>query len=363
MGTSSPATAFGALLIVIARVCNALPSVPIATDPILSTATVSTVVPSLVTIYSVVPATGASDAVQTITTTVNGQETVLTTSDGAVAGSVTSTIISTIFLTTDQVIVNTVGFSTILGPDPSVATTGPAATTAPTTAETASVTTPATTILTPEESSSTSFAAVVASSASATTTEGEGSTFIPSPTIAASTTTPESSASASSSDSLSSSLPSASQGQGLSTGVKAGIGVGVAIAVIILVLLSFFLGQRYSRRRNITANKTYDDFNSPGGEDKDVFQAGRPYEHTKSQHSSRGESTGKDHTYSEMATEVDSEFSGASHEAMDAYSPTHQAEAREISALPQVREDEPMYVGVPSHMSGSKRWSMKEYER
>lgn len=35
----------------------------------------------------------------------------------------------------------------------------------------------------------------------------------------------------------------------------------------------------------------------------------------------------------------------------------------ELSALPQVNDDNPMYVGVPSHMSGTKRWSMKEYER
>lgn len=120
MGTSNPRIALGALLFVVARFCNAQASVPVATDPILSTATVSTVVPSLVTIYSVMLATDAPDFIQTITTTVDGQETILTTSGGVVAGSVTSTIISSFDVTTEQVVTNTVGYSTILGPDPAV---------------------------------------------------------------------------------------------------------------------------------------------------------------------------------------------------------------------------------------------------
>lgn len=118
MGTVSPYKAPWALALSICLcLCNALPSVPIATDPILSTATVSTIVPSLVTIYSVVPATDSPNALKTITTTVNGRETVLTTAD-VVAGSSTATIISTISLTQNQVVVSTIGYSTILGPDP-----------------------------------------------------------------------------------------------------------------------------------------------------------------------------------------------------------------------------------------------------
>jgi len=34
----------------------------------------------------------------------------------------------------------------------------------------------------------------------------------------------------------------------------------------------------------------------------------------------------------------------------------------DLSALPQFKDND-MYVGVPTYMSGSKRWSMKEYEK
>jgi len=98
--------------------CNGLPSVPVATNPIVSTAIVSTVVPSLLTIYSVVPATEQSDTISATTTTINGQQTILTPSDSVVAGSVTSTIISTISITTTEAVVETIGYSTVLGPDP-----------------------------------------------------------------------------------------------------------------------------------------------------------------------------------------------------------------------------------------------------
>lgn len=98
--------------------CNALSSVPVATNPIVTTATVSTVVPSFVTIYSVVPATEHSDTTSAITTTISGQQTILTPGGSVIAGSVTSTIVSTISLTTTEVVVRTIGYSTVLAPDP-----------------------------------------------------------------------------------------------------------------------------------------------------------------------------------------------------------------------------------------------------
>ncbi len=98
--------------------CNALPSVPVATAPIVTTTTISTVLPSLVTVYSVVPATDDPNAISTITTTIDGQQTIVTSPGGVIAGSSTSTIISTISLTTTQVVVSTIGYSTAYGPDP-----------------------------------------------------------------------------------------------------------------------------------------------------------------------------------------------------------------------------------------------------
>jgi hypothetical protein len=106
------------VLSVCVRICSALPSVPVATDPIVTTTTISTVLPSLVTIYSVVPATDDPNAISTITTTIDGQQTIVTAPDGVIAGSSTSTIISTISLATTQVVVSTIGYSTVFGPDP-----------------------------------------------------------------------------------------------------------------------------------------------------------------------------------------------------------------------------------------------------
>ncbi|EXJ94754.1 hypothetical protein A1O1_03152 [Capronia coronata CBS 617.96] len=365
MGTLNPCRAVGALLFVLVRVAHALPSVPIATDPILSTATVSTVVPSLVTIYSVVTATDAGGAVQTLTTTVNGQETIVATSDSVGGGLVTNTIISTVSLPTDVVVVSTVDYSTILGPDPVTTTTDPA-TAAPTIAEATPVAAPATTIQTPVEPSSTSVAAIVASTTSAATSDPQSASSTPSTTSSESTSSSQSrtlsTASTTSPGSSISSSSSTSTSQGLSTGAKAGIGVGVAIAVIILVFVAFLLGRRYSQRRNSSANKTYDSSRPPDAEEKNVFQAGLPYEHTGSRRHYGG-APGKGHYVSDLTIEAESESSGRSHKGVGLHSATGQPDATGISALPQVEENDQMYIGVPSHMSGSKRWSMKEYEK
>jgi hypothetical protein len=113
MGKLQPLLAIVATL---ASLTLAEPSVPIATNPILTTVTLPTVSISLVTVYSVVPATDASPNVPT-TTFISGRPATLTPT-GVIAGSSTETIISTVSLTTSEVVVQTIGFSTILGPNP-----------------------------------------------------------------------------------------------------------------------------------------------------------------------------------------------------------------------------------------------------
>ncbi|KIX00788.1 uncharacterized protein Z518_09853 [Rhinocladiella mackenziei CBS 650.93] len=332
--------------------CNALPSVPIATDPILTTETVPTVLPSLVTIYSVVPATDDPNAIATVTTTVNGRETILTTAGGVIAGSATSTIISTLSLTTSQVVVNTVGYSTVFGPDPTTPTTDPIVAPAATTS------TPVTAPTTPSVTSN--GALTTLTGPSVTSSIGDTTVSLGSLTSTSAKPSPASPTAVGASGSTSSSP------KGLSTGAKVGIGIGVAVGVILLALLSFFLGQRYSRRRNGYASNTDNDPNAVAAEEKDTFQAGHPYELTGSKHHPSDISTGKGHQYSRTTTEVGSgteSMSGKSYDMTTSGSPTNHNETEELSALPQLRDDGPMYIGVPSHMSGSKRWSMKEYEK
>ncbi|OAG38779.1 hypothetical protein AYO21_06974 [Fonsecaea monophora] len=310
--------------------CIASPSVPIATDPILSTETIPTVIPSLVTIYSIVPATDAvPDTVTTITTTIDGQTTTVV-STGVIAGSITSTIISTISLTTSQVVVNTVGYSTILGPDPTPATTAPVV--APTTA----APNPETPILT----TSSPLGEVPTSSnfeITSTLTTSSSISATSSSTASSSSSSPLTSATGS--DLSSQTSHSSSTSKGLSTGAKAGIGVGVALGVILLALLSFLLGQRYSRRRNENARNNA---SLTGANEKDIFLAGRPYEAS--------------------GPRLDALAGGKSYDMPGSDSVKNYANNSDLSALPPVGQgDEPMYVGVPAHMSGSKRWSMKEF--
>jgi cell wall integrity and stress response component len=317
---------------------TAMPSVPLATDPILVTATVSTVIPSLVTLYSVVPATDATPGpASTITTTIAGQVTTLTSLE-VVAGSITSTIISTLSLTTTQVVVSTVGYSTIFGPDPT-----------PTPAESTSTTQ---SISSQSVPSTTPFQSTSTTSSSTSTSSSES---------AHSATT---SASESSSTSIAAGTSPSSHSSGLSTGAKAGIGIAVALIVLVLVALSFFLGQRYSRRRNQrSANET----DSEVIEEKEVFQAGLPYESTGKGGNSPTATMGKAHAYSINTTVIGSEspsVSGRSYEPPRSPPPNTHQDSSELSALPSIDDaTDQMYIGVPAHMSGSKRWSMKEFAK
>jgi cell wall integrity and stress response component len=335
-------------LAVIPFFANALPSVPVATDPILVTATVPTVLPSLVTIYSVVPATDAAPNQETIVTTTIDDTATTITSTALIAGSVTSTIISTISFATSQVVVNTVGYSTIFGPDPTTAAAPAISETAISTPATSPSTTPQTSELVSTTSSSeqtTSLAALTTSSSAATPS---GS--------------PSSTSTAVGANNPSAASISSSHSKGLSTGAKAGIGVGVALVVILLVVLSFLLGQRYTRRRNNLSSATPDEVSV---EEKDVFQAGRPYESTSSQVASPALTTGKTHAYSTNTTAIGSgspSVSGRSYDMPGSPPAENRYENSELSALPPIiKEDNQMYVGVPTHMSGSKRWSMKEF--
>ncbi|KIW69069.1 hypothetical protein PV04_04967 [Phialophora macrospora] len=336
------------VLAVILFFANALPSVPVATDPILVTATVPTVLPSLVTIYSVVPATDAVPDQETIvTTTIDGTATTIT-STAIVAGSVTSTIISTISFGTSQVVVSTVGYSTIFGPDPTTATVPPISETAIST----SATSPSSTLHTSEPVSTTSLVEQTTSLAALTTSSS----------AVTSSRSPSSTSTAVGANNSSSASTSSFHSKGLSTGAKAGIGVGVALVVILLIVLSFLLGQRYSRRRVNLSRATSDDISV---EEKDTFQAGRPYETTGSQAASPALMTGRSHAYSTNTTAIGSDspsVSGRSYDIPGSPPADNRYESSALSALPPItREDSQMYVGVPAHMSGSKRWSMKEF--
>ncbi|KAJ9497321.1 hypothetical protein H2202_007125 [Exophiala xenobiotica] len=336
------------VLSVCVRICNALPSVPVATDPIVTTTTISTVLPSLVTIYSVVPATDDPNAISTITTTIDGQQTIVTAPDGVIAGSSTSTIISTISLTTTQVVVSTIGYSTVFGPDPVAATT-PAAV-ASETAPTSPVTTTTPPSI-PLVVSTTPPIEVISTSSTSSVIIGDTSTTS---TSFSAPTTIATGVSSSSSSSASSSSGS------LSTGAKAGIGVGVAIGVLGLIAASFFLGLRCSRRRRSRNNAHALPGPHSDAEEKNTFQAGRPYEETRTDRYAIDPLAGKN-GYSRATTEAGSESGVKSHDRSSPVAPAYHNND-DLSALPQFKNND-MYVGVPTYMSGSKRWSMREFEK
>ncbi|KAK7899808.1 hypothetical protein LTR67_003553 [Exophiala xenobiotica] len=333
------------VLSVCVRICSALPSVPVATDPIVTTTTISTVLPSLVTIYSVVPATDDPNAISTITTTIDGQQTIVTAPDGVIAGSSTSTIISTISLATTQVVVSTLGYSTVFGPDPVAATTPAAVASeaAPTSLVTTSAPTPIPLVVstTPpiELISSSSTSSLIISDTSTTSTSFSAPTAI---------ATDASSSSASSSSGS------------LSTGAKAGVGVGVAIGVLGLIVASFLLGLRYSRRRRSRNDAHAPPGPHPDAEEKNTFQAGRPYEETRTDRYAIDPLACKN-GYSRATTEAGSESGVKSHDRSSPVAPAYHNND-DLSALPQFKNND-MYVGVPTYMSGSKRWSMREFEK
>ncbi|KAL6246093.1 hypothetical protein RBB50_007246 [Rhinocladiella similis] len=248
-----------------------------------------------------------------------------------------------------------IGYSTVFGPDPEPAAT-PASTPA-TTPDSAAPTTPindpATISVSP--GTSTTLPNEIVSSSGASTTNRVSD-------VARVTSSTSSSALAAATTAAGSSASSVSSSPSLSTGAKAGIGIGAVIGAIGLIIVSFFLGQRYSRRRRIeAAGHSHSESDGPDQE-KDVFLAGRPYEETNLDHNTNESTTGKNQS-SPAATEVGSasperKFDDVSSPTMSSY---HSPNG-ELSALPQVRDDD-MYVGVPSYMSGSKRWSMKEYEK
>lgn len=218
--------------------------------------------------------------------------------------------------------------------------------------------TTATTITSPPTTDETSIAASSTGGTLFATSYSSGVVVIQDP----SSTVPAPSAASSSAE-----YPSG--GGGLSTGTKAGIAIGVILGVTALVVAGFLLGQRYSRRRSAEARYNESSPDSFANE-KDAFRAGRPYELSASNRQPTEMSTGKMHPYSFTTNETRSgseSVSGKSHEmpgSMPGSAVSPYNEPAELSALPQFEtNDVPMYVGVPTHMSGSKRWSMKEYEK
>ena len=345
------ALAINALLYLV----DASPSVPVATYPILVTATVTTVFPSVATVYSVVPATDIPPT-PTFTTIIDDNGNTITMPT-AVAGSVTSAIIYTISLTTSQVVTSTLGFSTIFGPD----STTPAASTSTPDAVPSASTAPLTTPIISQTSTRTSFAdqtsSLVTHSSSASTNSTSSANH-------SSTSGVAGVAGVAGANSSSSSPSSVSSAKGLSTGAMVGIGIGVVIGVVFLAALSFLLGQRYSRRQN------EDDHSTPKNEyiEKTViFQAGRPYEMNDSDGLSPLPTSAKGHAYSMRTTVAGTEsppFTGKSYDTSKSPRMNTSYDQPDLSALPQIsQEDEQMYVGMPSYMSGAKRWSTKEFRK
>jgi hypothetical protein len=158
---------------------------------------------------------------------------------------------------------------------------------------------------------------------------------------------------------------SSSSSHGLSSRAKAGIAVGVILGVAVLALLSFFLGQGYSRRRSGKSSKPRDESRSSITETKNSFHAGVAYEDTGSKWPTMGSSGAKGHPHSVATTEVGSPTTSTSAKSVDtAPNPgIYYNSPPDISPLPQIGKDETMYAGVPAHMSGSQRWSMKEFEK
>ena len=110
------------LLAAYALVVRAQNSVPVATSPIVVTTTVPTVVQSLSTSTSVSTSVSNADQVITQTTTGSDGSTTLIVSTAAGAGAqarilVTVTNVQTVDVTTNTVVVSTIGSTTIFGPD------------------------------------------------------------------------------------------------------------------------------------------------------------------------------------------------------------------------------------------------------
>ena len=111
----------GAPLLLVSQVLGQN-SIPIATSPVVVTTSIPTVVQSLSTALSVSTSVSNADTVLTATTTdSNGDSTVVvqTVSGGGAQArfEVTVTNVQTIQVSTDTVVVSTIGSTTIFGPD------------------------------------------------------------------------------------------------------------------------------------------------------------------------------------------------------------------------------------------------------
>ena len=321
-------------LTIFLHLTQALPSLPTATDPILVTATVSTILPSLITVYSMVPATDEATDASAITTTPTGGilTTVTTTGTGVIAGSFTSTIISTISLTTSQVVVSTVGYSTLFGPDnQTISAVSSIPVAAPSISETPLVSVVSSSTILPTTASS--LVAATPSSSTSPSTSARSSS-----TNAAVTGV---------SDPSSTSVPT-SHSKELSISAKVGIGISVAIGIIFLIILSFWLG--YSHRCKSQGKAEH---GAASIEGLDTFRAGHPYE---SQTRFPTLTADKGHAYSTNTTIAGSGSPTLSGKSYDL------PQSPPMTALPQItKADDQIFVGVPAHMSGSRRWSMKEF--
>ena len=97
-------------------------SIPIATNPVVITTNVQTVIQSLSTSLSLSTSVSNADAVLTLTATdENGEITTqLSTVSGAGAQArfeITVTNVDTVLITTETAVVSTIGSTTIFGPD------------------------------------------------------------------------------------------------------------------------------------------------------------------------------------------------------------------------------------------------------
>lgn len=107
-------------LLAVVRGANAILSVPIATEVVVSTFTSVTVLESTNSVESAVTSISTQYDVSTTLTTIDGTVTPTTTTlgiEGAQLVELTSTLVAVVAVTSEAVMVSTVGFSTIYAPD------------------------------------------------------------------------------------------------------------------------------------------------------------------------------------------------------------------------------------------------------
>ena len=292
--------------------------------PIVTTVTLPTTSESLSTFTSAGVSTSIiQNVITTFVTTILGKALTITSAlgDQTTVIPYTDTGISTVTVNTNTVVVSTVGFSTASSSDdPATKTavsssisTSSRLTDAPNLSTSTSDTSSSTT---ETQSTSTQSTSRSASTTSSRTTEGGSST-----SSAAVTAAPHKSS------------PKAA----LTSGQKAGIGVGIAFGVIfILVLVAVIILWRHG----LLSRRAHDD---------DVFDENEDFLHRPySMLFNQKKQIEVQHDKSEAATQ---------HLAYGSNPRLSTPMQMSGSTIHEHAGEDPVYLGVPSHLSGQKRWS------